>query len=67
MSDSASLELPPSTDEFYQKRLTRANRWLMSACKTLAICRKLALPAIQGKMASVEIGSAVVVEATWRE
>jgi hypothetical protein len=67
LSDNPAVDVTPAMDEFYQRRLTRANRWLMSACRTLAICRNLALPVIQGKMASVEIDSAGVVGAAWRE
>jgi hypothetical protein len=67
LSDNPAADVTPAMDEFYQRRLTRANRWLNSACRTLAICRNLALPAIQRKMATLEIESPVVVEVGCRE
>jgi hypothetical protein len=67
LSDNPAADVTPAMDEFYQRRLTRANRWLNSACRTLAICRNLALPAIQAKMATIELESPVVLEVGCRE
>jgi hypothetical protein len=36
-----------SLSEYYQRRQNRAHRRLLSACKALATCRRLALPSIQ--------------------
>jgi hypothetical protein len=40
-----------SLSDYYQRRQSRAHRRLLSACKTLAVCRRLALPVVESCLA----------------
>jgi hypothetical protein len=41
-----------SLSEYYQRRQNRAHRRLLSSCKALATCRRLALPEVQSRLDS---------------
>jgi hypothetical protein len=67
LSDNPAADVSPALDEFYQRRRSRANRWFLSSCRTLAVVRGLALPAVQSRFSSVGLESTRVVETTCRE
>jgi hypothetical protein len=67
LSDNPAADVSPSLDEFYQRRRSRANRWFLSSCRTLAVVRGLALPAVQARLGSVIAESPRVIETVCRE
>jgi hypothetical protein len=60
-------DLPLKWADFYQKRMDRAHRRFLSAIKTLAAVRRLALPVLQVNIAKKQINVAGVAPSDGRQ
>jgi hypothetical protein len=51
-------DLPPKTADYYQKRMNHAHKRYLSALKTLAVVRKLAVPVMQVNIGKKQVNVA---------